>query len=116
MLFVYGTLMPGHLRWPLIERFVRSSEPASVAGRLYDTGHGFPAARFDVDGVIEGHLLSFGPDDLDEAWRTVDAIEGEGDLYHRVAVATLEGVPAQSYAWAGDTSGLLALGRRWARP
>ncbi|QXC60385.1 gamma-glutamylcyclotransferase [Aquihabitans sp. G128] len=44
--FVYGTLMPGHLRWGLIAPSAVGSRPASVEGQLYDTGQGWPAARF----------------------------------------------------------------------
>jgi gamma-glutamylcyclotransferase (GGCT)/AIG2-like uncharacterized protein YtfP len=113
MLFVYGTLMPGHARWPLIEGFVDGHGPATVRGRLFDTGHGYPAARFDAEGEIDGHLVRFRPDREREAWATVDAIEGEGELYHRVEVVTVGGEEVKSYAWAGDVSGLTVLGRRW---
>jgi hypothetical protein len=43
-LFVYGTLMPGHLRWPLLAGEAASWTPMEVAGVLYDTGSGWPAA------------------------------------------------------------------------
>ena len=45
--FVYGTLMPGRLRWPLIELQATGHRPAAVPGRLFDTGQGWPAALFD---------------------------------------------------------------------
>lgn len=111
VLFVYGTLMPGHLRWPLVERYVRHVEPAVVKGRLFDTGHDFPAARFDDGGQIEGYLLTFADKHRERAWRTVDRIEG--DLYVRVDVVTLAGDRARSYAWAGPTDDLTPIGRRW---
>lgn len=121
VLFVYGTLMPGHLRWPLIERYVADARPAAVAGRLFDTGHDFPAATFDDgdgrcegdDGrsEIEGYVLTFTDRHHDLAWRTVDRIEG--DLYLKVAVVTLDSEAAHSYAWAGSTAGLPRIDRRW---
>ena len=45
-LFLYGTLMPGHLRWPLIEPHVLDRRPTRAAGTLHDTGRGWPAASF----------------------------------------------------------------------
>jgi gamma-glutamylcyclotransferase (GGCT)/AIG2-like uncharacterized protein YtfP len=104
------------VRWPLVAPLVDRWEPATVVGRLYDTGRGYPAACFDHDGEIDGYLVTFLPDRVDEAWATVDAIEGEGTLYRRVPVVTLDGVPAQSYRWAADVGGLVDLGRRWLGP
>ena len=46
-LFVYGTLQPGRLRWPFLEPFALAHRPATVAGRLYDSGKGWPAAVFE---------------------------------------------------------------------
>lgn len=47
LVFVYGTLMPGHLRWPLLEPHAVASRRAEVRGLLFDTGRGWPAARFN---------------------------------------------------------------------
>jgi gamma-glutamylcyclotransferase (GGCT)/AIG2-like uncharacterized protein YtfP len=38
-LFVYGTLQPGHERWYHLAPFATATTPATVNGRLYDTGH-----------------------------------------------------------------------------
>ncbi|MEG3598897.1 MAG: gamma-glutamylcyclotransferase, partial [Actinomycetota bacterium] len=47
-LFVYGTLLPGDVRWPLLERYVTGEgRPDAVSGLLYDTGLDYPAAIFD---------------------------------------------------------------------
>lgn len=107
--------MPGHLRWPLIERYVDHVAPAVVPGHLYDTGHDFPAAAFGDDqedaGVIDGYLVRFAERHRVRAWEAVDAIEG--DLYEQVAVVTVDGVEATAYAWAGPTVDLIPIGRRW---
>ena len=43
-LFVYGTLLPGDVRWPLLERYVTGEGTSdAVAGLLYDTGLDYPA-------------------------------------------------------------------------
>jgi gamma-glutamylcyclotransferase (GGCT)/AIG2-like uncharacterized protein YtfP len=116
VLFVYGTLLPGHLRWPLIEAFAGSTEPARVRGRLYDTGRGYPAARFDQAVVgdechIEGVVVRFLDDRRDEAWAVVEAIEG--DLYERVPVVTTDGLAVESFAWSGAVDGLRLIGPAW---
>ena len=46
-LFVYGTLQPGRLRWPVLAPFATGHRPASVPGTLHDTGNGWPVAVFD---------------------------------------------------------------------
>jgi gamma-glutamylcyclotransferase (GGCT)/AIG2-like uncharacterized protein YtfP len=89
--FVYGTLMPGHLRWALLAPFATTSRPARVAGVVHDTGRGWPAARFarplvarpvtvDVtpapDDAIEGWLVALDPATLDEALAVLDEVEG----------------------------------------
>ena len=43
-LFVYGTLQPGHLRWPFLEPFAIGHGPADVYGQLFDSGDGWPVA------------------------------------------------------------------------
>lgn len=105
--FVYGTLMPGRLRWPLIEPFVTSTGPAIVAGALYDTGRGYPAACFDEPGEIPGWLLGVDPDHRARAIDLLDRVEGPE--YHRVRVVTLDGRPAVSYAWIGPRESLVRL-------
>ncbi len=52
-MFVYGTLMPGRLRWGLLREVAVASRPDTVAGRLYDTGEGWPAARFHLPLDVE---------------------------------------------------------------
>jgi gamma-glutamylcyclotransferase (GGCT)/AIG2-like uncharacterized protein YtfP len=108
-LFVYGTLMPGHLRWPMIRAHVLGAEDAAVPGVLYDTGYGYPAARFDgaADGTVPGSVLSLRATALD----LIDRIEGPG--YRRTAVVTDAGRPVESYEWVGSLDGMTVLVGRW---
>ena len=53
-IFVYDTLMPGHLRWGLVEPHAVVHRPATVPGRLFDTGLGWPAAVLETGGIGGG--------------------------------------------------------------
>ena len=61
-LFVYGTLQPGRLRWPVLAPFATGHRPASVPGTLHDTGNGWPVAVFEPgDGDVPGVLVDLDP-------------------------------------------------------
>ena len=109
--FVYGTLMPGHLRWPAIEPFVAQQTLAAVPGRLYDTGFGYPGAVFAGDGQIEGWLLRLQPGQRGRAISVLDRIEG--NQYGPITVTTVDGVNALSYEWAGPVDGMRDLEGVW---
>ena len=112
-LFVYGTLMPGHVLWPDLAPYARAHEPATAPGRLWDTGLGFPCIRFDADGPpVPGVLVDLHPDQVDAVLRMLDRIEDEGRLYRRVVVTTSAG-PAFAYEWLGPTEGLASLADGW---
>ena len=117
-LFVYGTLMVGHCRWPILEPFVATGAGGAarcrVSGRLFDTGLEYPAARFDLAGVIHGQRFVLRPSRVTEALAVLDRVEGgvEGD-FHRVEVRTETGLTAWSYQFGGDTAGLVDLDGRW---
>lgn len=124
-LFVYGTLMPGHMRWGLLAPFAVEQAPDRVPGQLYDTGCGWPGARFleplDVpvlhDGRPEpatdiiGWTVDLDPAAVDAILEELDIIEGvaatsdgpDGPAghYRRVLVATASGVIAWSYEATG---------------
>ncbi len=103
--FVYGTTMPGHLRHELIEEFVAEATPDSVTGRLYDSGEGYPAAKFTAGPeTIEGHVLLIRPERVFEAQRTFTEIEA--GLFEQVSVETEGGVAATAYQWIGSTDEL----------
>jgi gamma-glutamylcyclotransferase (GGCT)/AIG2-like uncharacterized protein YtfP len=100
-LFVYGTLRPGDVRWPILAPFVAGDGVAdSVRGRVYDTGRGYPAARFDEDGTILGRTYPLRADHLTEALDVIDDEESsvEGG-YLRVAVTTALGTRAWAYEY-----------------
>jgi gamma-glutamylcyclotransferase (GGCT)/AIG2-like uncharacterized protein YtfP len=113
--FVYGTLMPGELRWQALAPFAARWQNATTPGRLWDTGHGYPAATFERGETrIPGVVVWINPDQWDQAVRRLDEIEGEGSLYRRVEVETSVG-SATSYEWLGTTASLRALPSGWRR-
>jgi gamma-glutamylcyclotransferase (GGCT)/AIG2-like uncharacterized protein YtfP len=103
-LFVYGTLRPGQQRWPFLEPFVvDEGHDESVVGALYNTGNGYPAARFDRPGTIHGRVYPLNLDRLDEALVLLDEVEGAVvDLFRRVAVTTSAGLDAWAYEYCGE--------------
>jgi len=104
-LFVYGTLRPGQQRWPFLEPFViDEGHDESVVGTLYDTGNGYPAAKFDRPGKIFGTVYPLKLDRLDEALELLDEVEGAViDLFRRVAITTSTGIDAWAYEYCGET-------------
>ena len=114
-LFVYGTLMPGEPLWPALAPFAVAWEEVTAPGRIWDTGQGYPAVRFDVaGGAVPGVLVALDPDRLAEAIAVLDGVEEEGSLYRRVEVAT-SGGRAWAYEWLGPTAGLSPLPDGWPR-
>ncbi|MEZ5183485.1 MAG: gamma-glutamylcyclotransferase [Acidimicrobiales bacterium] len=84
LLFVYGTLMPGHLRWGMLEGCATAWAAASVPGALWDTGHGWPAARFEAGAGagaarVPGWWVRIAPSALEQLLVALDAMEGIGD-------------------------------------
>lgn len=102
-LFVYGTLRPGDVRWPLLEPYVNDAGAVDcVAGRLFDTGLDYPAAVFGRGGTIVGLTYGLRPDTLEEALAVLDAEEDTVlGLYRRVEVTTRNDVRAWAYEY-GD--------------
>lgn len=104
--FVYGTLMPGHLRWPMLEPHATHCVPAAVRGRLFDTGYGWPAAAFAIDidchnggdrvadATIPGWVVEV-PDEREQD--LLDLLDHVETGFGRVRVATLDGDEAWSY-------------------
>lgn len=112
-LFVYGTLMPGHLRWPVVRADVVDTRPATTPGALYDTGYGYPAARFDEPGSVSGWLLLIDDEHRCRMLALLDLVEG--DDYRRVVVRCNDGTEAIGYEWIGPLTGLTPLAERWHR-
>lgn len=109
-LFVYGTLMPGRLRWPLLAPFARAHRRAEVVGALYDSGQGWPVAVFGVDGVVPGVLVEL--DRPAEALPALDAVEDTAtDTLRRIEVTTTDGETAWAYHHAHDVDHLARIDR-----
>ncbi|GAA1620256.1 gamma-glutamylcyclotransferase [Catellatospora bangladeshensis] len=106
-MFVYGTTMPGHLRYPDIEDFVAEATEASVPGRLYDSGAGYPAAKFSGQGTIHGYLLRLRPDRVTEA--VTAFTQFEAGMFLHVQVTTADGVTATAYEWINSVDGMKQL-------
>jgi len=98
-LFVYGTLQPGHLRWPFLEPFATGCRPASVPGRIYDAGCGWPVADFGwSDEYVPGTLIHLDQRRIDEALVVLDEVEATAtELLRRIVVTTTDGERAWTY-------------------
>jgi len=107
-LFVYGTLMPGRLRWGLLAGVAVWTVPDSVPGRLYDTGEGWPAARFGADGAIPGWVVGVLPVDLVTLLPVLDEVETG---FRRVPVRTVGGIDAWGYEVLDVEAGWSAIDR-----
>ena len=99
--------MPGHEAWPVIEPYAHDVNPTAVPGRLYDTGAGYPAARFD-DGAtpIAGVAVMLDPLMLDAALAELD--QYEGSEYRRIVVTDHHGA-LYAYEWIGGAEHLVEL-------
>ena len=76
----------------------------AVAGTLFDTGAGYPAAVFEGEhpGVIRGRVFELVGERLDDALATLDEVEGAVDgLYHRVVCTSADGRPVWAYQYGG---------------
>ena len=105
-LFVYGTLMPGHLRWPMLEAHSISQRTTTVPGVLFDTGQGWPAAVFDAELAagtdVPGWVVTLKTRGVADLIRALDDMEGvstpaaPGDVFRRIRVT----VAGRDTAWA----------------
>lgn len=102
-LFVYGTLRPGDVRWPLLEPFVDDEGvDDTAAGAVFDTGLDYPAAVFGGSGRLTGRTYWLRADTVDEALRVLDLEEDTmAGLYRRVEITTGNGLVAWAYEY-GD--------------
>ncbi len=112
-LFVYGTLMPGHSRWPVLAPYALATEPATAEGRLWDTGLGYPAARFEAGGgLVPGTRVALVAGAVGDVLSLLDRVEVEGTLFRRVEITTSAG-PAIAYEWIGPIDGMPRLHDGW---
>ncbi len=103
-IFIYGTLIPGEPRWSYIEDYVVSTTPDTTRGKLFDTGAGYPAARFDCTATIPDriHGLRVAVDRtmVSECLELLDEVESAvTGLYHRLIVDTDGGEQAWAYQY-----------------
>ena len=109
--FVYGTLLPGDVRWRYLEQFVADDGRAdSVAGTLFDTGLDYPAAVFadpatesaGSSGTILGRTFRIPVEVLDDCLAVLDVEEDTvGGRYRRISVTTNGGTEVWAYEY-GD--------------
>lgn len=109
--FVYGTLMPGRSRWPALARWTDAGPAVdSVAGELFDTGRGWPAAVLGQGRPIPGFTVALQEHSLAEALDALDEIEGTSHgLFRRVSAVTGNGVEVWVYEWPGPTEQFVAI-------
>lgn len=100
-LFVYGTLRPGDVRWPVLAPWVADAGFDDwTAGRLYDTGLDYPAAIFGTGGIVLGRTYALRSETLDQALAVLDEEEDTVlGLYRRVEVRTGSGLRAWAYQY-----------------
>jgi len=103
-LFVYGTSMPGMSRYDSVSRYVTGSVRDSVDGLLYDSGLGYPLAKFGPGGEVRGFVLWLDPATAEAAMAEMTRVEA--GLFHPVSVRTRGGVTAQAFEWLGPTDDL----------
>lgn len=112
--FVYGTLQPGHPAWPLLaDHATGRPRRATVAGRVCDTGLGYPALLPDGSVRAPGWVV-----DLRDPAAALGRLDRyEGDEYRRIRVAATLGdgstTACWTYAWAADEGSLTPLERGW---
>jgi len=112
--FVYGTLQPGHPAWPQVAgHAVGAPRRATVAGRVCDTGLGYPALLPDGSARAPGWVV----DVRDPAvlLRRLDRYEGPQYRRIRVAATPDDGprIACWTYAWAADEGLLTTLPEGW---
>jgi gamma-glutamylcyclotransferase (GGCT)/AIG2-like uncharacterized protein YtfP len=110
-LFVYGTLMPGHLRWAVLEPHAVSWRPAAVEGHLYDTGQGWPAAVFTPgDDLVRGWAVDLDTAVVEVVMAHLDEVEGvDQGLFRRVEVHLLGGEPVVAYELGSRPDALIRI-------
>ena len=114
-LFVYGTLQPGDVRWPILAPYADGTGVADwVVGRVYDTGLGYPAGVFGATGTIAGRTYRLRDGSADAALRVLDDEESSvPGGFRRVVVTTGRGVRAWAYEYGGGLDLTLIDGGDW---
>ncbi|MDO9591231.1 MAG: hypothetical protein Q7J04_08830, partial [Microcella sp.] len=87
----------------VIERYVETSRRDEVDGLLFDSGRGYPLAKFEPGGSVAGYLIELDASTRDDAMRALTQFEG--GLFHPVEVRTRSGATALAYEWIGSSEG-----------
>ena len=105
--FVYGTLQPGAPAWWRLAPAARDTWPAVTAGRVHDTGRGYPALVRDATAVAHGALAHGHVVELDDPAATLPALDAyEGPDYRRERVVVYRAAnEADRVADASSTAG-----------
>jgi gamma-glutamylcyclotransferase (GGCT)/AIG2-like uncharacterized protein YtfP len=96
--FVYGTLQHGQSRDYVLENLEYEKATLPKHRKISPPSLGFPFIIFDEDCEVKGEVYY----NIDsELLKTLDLIEGEGSLYHRiiVEVLTIKGEKLQAYTY-----------------
>lgn len=116
--FVYGTLLAGeHNHGVIAAGDIVETRAATIAGRLFDSGDGYPAIRLApaTDGArVQGELVRLAG--LPQAMAGLDRLEGfagfgaPGNLYERrvVEVDAGSGVPVLAWTYVASAPDLCA--------
>lgn len=122
--FVYGTLLPGEVNYPLWREAIVAQRPAVMRGaRLYDLGH-FPMLVDAPDGEARGMLVRVRPSSYRAALWLLDQLEmvdvgaWGGPGFRRVGRVVRPWGEAQAVAWvymgsAAAVDGLSPIGPDW---
>ena len=115
--FVYGTLLPGESRAPLLRPMVVDGGEADTAeGQIFDTRRGYPAARFDLEGTIQGRSYLLRAERIERSLAELDEIEGTvSGLYHRIEITTGLGRRAWAYQVGEPVDEFEVLNGSWLR-
>ncbi|GAA0503412.1 hypothetical protein GCM10011581_26490 [Saccharopolyspora subtropica] len=106
---VYGTLRAGAAAWHLLAPHVTGPGEATwLPGKLYDTGHGYPALKLGGDSRVPVEVFRL----RDPATALPLLDEYEGPEYERRSVP-LGGRPCWVYLWLGPVDGMRPLHRGW---
>jgi len=103
-MFVYGTLRPGEIRYPLIEDLVSTTDTAVVNARFIETGQDYPGVVPSSTIQVSGVLLNPIEGSQQELLKRCDRIEGHPDLFQRALIRTHGADLAWIYFWNHEVS------------
>lgn len=97
-LFVYGTLQHGQSRHNVLEGLKYEKARLLKHKKVSPVSLGFPFIVIDEESSVQGEVY-YGIDE--DLLRTLDLIEGEGSLYHRIGVEVIteNGEKVQAYTY-----------------